>query len=334
MGLWTSTPTAALTRGMRAGLETVRVRSRAALAVASLLVFAGCAPTTHNLQVSKMGKNVSDAAMEQQLQTPGPVVLETVTSATWAVSLSGLLNLNDPQAADLKDREEPIAVYAHVLRHPVYGNFLVDTGVSARIVQSPSDYGLNWLLQKVMKLDQMALKKPTGEIVAGLNGPLAGVFFTHLHIDHISGMPDIGADVPLFVGTDEATASHYMHSATQGATNALLADKAPLQEWPFVQRTAPVGPDAFDAVLDIFGDASVFAIYTPGHTAGSTAYLVRSTQGPVLLVGDTSHTQWGWEHGVEPGNFTREHARNRENLRKLKTLVERHPGMQVRLGHQ
>ena len=77
-----------------------------------------------------------------------------------------------------------------------------------------------------------------------------------------------------------------------------MAGKAALQEWPFVPATAPVGPDAFDAVLDIFGDASVFAIHTPGHTAGSTAYLVRSTQGPILLVGDTSHTQWGWDHGV------------------------------------
>lgn len=301
---------------------------------AALLVLAGCASTTHPLQRAQMGKNVSDAAMEQQLQTPGPVVLESVTSATWAVSLSGLLNLKDPQAAGLKDREEPIAVYAHVLRHPVYGNFLVDTGVSTHIVHNPGDYGVNWLLQKVMKLEQLQLKKPTAEIVAGLNGPLSGVFFTHLHLDHIAGMPDIGADVPLFVGTNEATSTYYQHAATQGATNGLLAGKAPLQELPFAPRPAPLGQDAFEAVLDILGDGSLFAIYTPGHTPGSTSYLVRTPQGPVLLVGDTSHTQWGWDHGVEPGGFTREHARNRESLRKLKALVARHPGMRVRLGHQ
>ena len=261
------------------------------------------------------------------------------STVAWALAGSLLLagctaTPHPQQIASMGDRDEPIAVYAHVLRHPVHGNFLVDTGVSARIVQSPGDYGLNWLLQKAMKLDQMQLKKPTADIVAGLNGPLAGVFFTHLHIDHITGMPDIAANVPLFVGAGEATASHYMHAATQGATNTLLAGKAALQEWPFVPATAPVGPDAFDAVLDIFGDSSVFAIHTPGHTAGSTAYLVRSTQGPVLLVGDTSHTQWGWDHGVEPGKFTRDQARNRESLRKLKALVARHPGMQVRLGHQ
>lgn len=310
-----------------------RTGYRATLLVTLLLVF-GCTPTTHLLQPASMGKNVSDATMEQQVDVPGPVQLETITSATWAVPLSGLLNLKDPQAAHLQDRQEPISVYAHVLRHPVYGNFLVETGVSAKLLQRPDDYGLNWLLQKVMKFHQMQLQKPTADILASLDRPLAGVFLTHLHIDHVSGLPDVAADVPLYVGTHEATATYYQHSATQGAVNALLAGKAPLLEWPFAMRPEPLDKDTFEAVLDIFGDASVFAIYTPGHTAGSTAYLVRSTQGPVLLVGDTSHTQWGWDHGVEPGSYTRDQARNRDNLRKLKALVARHPGMRVRLGHQ
>ena len=311
----------------------LRTKYLAAAAV-SLVALSACTPTTHLMQPSQMGKNVSDAAMEQQLQIPGPVVLETVTSASWAVPLAGLVNLKDPQAAGLKDHEEPISVYAHVLRHPVHGNFLVDTGVSAKILQSPAEYGLNWLLQRGMKFERMQIKKPTAQIVAELNGPLAGVFLTHLHIDHVSGIPDIAPNVPLYIGTRESTASYVLYAATQGATDAILAGKAPLQELPFAMRPEPLAPDAFEAVLDIFGDGSVFAIYTPGHTAGSTAYLVRSTQGAVLLTGDNSHTQWGWDHGVEPGDYTQDHTRNRENLRKLKALVARHPGMQVRLGHQ
>ena len=244
------------------------------------------------------------------------------------------MNLKDPQALGLKDREEPIQVFAHVLRHPVHGNFLVDTGVSAKLAQDPGRVGLNWLLQKAMKLDQMKVVQGTADIVAGLPGPLAGVFFTHLHIDHISGMPDIDAKVPLFVGTHEATGQHAMHGFTQGATNALFEGKSPLQEWPFAMRAQPLAADSFEAVLDVFGDGSVYAIFVPGHTEGSTAYLVRSTQGPVLLVGDTSHTQWGWDHGVEPGDFTRDQLRNRASLQKLKALVARHPNIQVRLGHQ
>lgn len=297
-------------------------------------MLAACSSSTHPVERAKLGKNITDAVMEQQLDLPGPVVVETVVSAHWAAPLSGLVNLKDPQAAQLKDHDEPIKVFAHVLRHPVYGNFLVDTGVSAQLLNTPSEVGVNWMMQKAMNLNQMQLKKGTADIVAGLPGPLAGVFFTHLHIDHISGMPDIGAKVPLYIGTAESTGTHAIQVFTQGPTDALLKGKSTLQEWPFVMRAQPWGKDGFEAVLDVFGDGSVFAIYTPGHTDGSTAYLVRSTQGPVLLVGDTSHTQWGWDHGVEPGDFTRDHARNRDNLAKLKALVARHPGMQVRLGHQ
>lgn len=302
--------------------------------VLTIGVLVACSSTTHQTELSSLGKNVSDEVMEQQLAQPGPVQLETVVSAIWAVALSGLVNLKDPQAAALKDRDEPIQVFAHVLRHPVHGNYLVDTGVSTKLVNDPGSVGLNWLVQKVMKLDQMKMAKSTADIVAGLPGPLAGVFFTHLHIDHISGMPDIDAKVPLFVGTNESAGKHALHVFTQGATNALLEGKSALQEWQFAMRPLPLDTDSFEAVLDIFGDGSVYAIYTPGHTDGSTAYLVRSTNGPVLLVGDTSHTRWGWDHGVEPGDFTRDNVRNRTSLLKLKALVARHPSIQVRLGHQ
>ncbi len=72
----------------------------------------------------------------------------------------------------------------------------------------------------------------------------------------------------------------------------------------------------------------------PGHTPGSIAYLVRSTKGTVLLTGDTSHTRWGWEHAVEPGDYTVDQAANLASLRRLKALAARHPGIDVRFGHQ
>lgn len=46
-------------------------------------------------------------------------------------------------------------------------------------------------------------------------------------------------------------------------------------------------------VVDIFVDGSAFAISVPGHTPGSTAYVLRATKGPILLTGETCHTRWG-----------------------------------------
>ena len=143
-------------------------------------------------------------------------------------------------------------------------------------------------------------------------------------------MPDIADNVPLYIGRREASQPEWINLFVQASTDHLLQGKQPLHEWPF----QPDPQQRFDGVVDIFGDASVFAISVPGHTAGSTAYLIRSTQGPVLLTGDASHTRWGWEHGVEPGDFTRNNELNLQSLLQMKALVERHPQIEVRFGHQ
>ncbi len=54
----------------------------------------------------------------------------------------------------------------------------------------------------------------------------------------------------------------------------------------------------------------------------------------MLLTGDACHTRWGWEHTVEPGDYTRDNERNLKNLISMKKLVARHPKIDVRFGHQ
>ncbi|MES1205859.1 MAG: MBL fold metallo-hydrolase [Pseudomonadota bacterium] len=98
------------------------------------------------------------------------------------------------------------------------------------------------------------------------------------------------------------------------------------------RRADPSG--RFTGVLDLFGDGSLFAIWVPGHTAGSVAYVARTPRGPVLFTGDTSHTRWGWEHDVPPGKFSSDRERNATSLAALRGLAARHPALEVPLGHQ
>lgn len=302
------------------------------LSCALVLALQGCSLSSHPLGKSALGKASSSAEMERLIDLPGPIQLETINSADWSVSLSGLVNLESPEArqAGLKDREEPIQVYAYLLKHPQHGNFIVDTGVSRKLVDDPGKEGLNWLLRKAMHLEKLQVRKSTAEILQGMDGKLSGVFFTHLHIDHISGMPDIADDVPLYVGATESSETSLKNMFVRGASDQLLKDKQPLQEWHF----QPDPQNKFEGIVDVFEDGSVFAISVPGHSPGSTAFLIRSKHGPVLLTGDACITRWGWEHTVEPGDFTADHERNLKNLRSMKNLVARHPGIEVRLGHQ
>ena len=117
---------------------------------------------------------------------------------------------------------------------------------------------------------------------------------------------------------------------TEGTIDAALDGLPPVGELAF--RPDPDG--RFAGLIDVFGDASFWAIWTPGHTPGSTAYLARTPRGPVLFTGDTSHTSWGWENDVEPGTFTFDHEKNRQSLAQLRALVKEHPRIDVRLGHQ
>ena len=297
-----------------------------------LTLASACAASSHATRPAALGVPISGEAMEALLDRPGPVEVETIAGADWAVTRAGLIDLDHPtaRAAHLTDGDEPIQIFAHVIRHPTRGTFLIDTGVSRAIVDDPAGAGIGWLVGKAMHLEKMKLRTDTASLLAREPRPLAGVLFTHLHLDHISGLPDVPPGTPLFVGPGETSERRFLFLFSRSSIDNLLDGHQALDEYRF----APDPSGRFAGVLDLFGDGTVFAISVPGHTAGSAAYVVRTPRGPVLFTGDTCHTRWGWEHDVEPGSFSSDRPRNVASLTALRALAARHPGLDVRLGHQ
>lgn len=297
-----------------------------ALALLPLLAvpFLRTAPTSHGVVAAPLGVARTSAELDAVIDAPGPVTVESVVGADWEVPRSGLLNLDHPEAkkAGLKDGPEPIVVPLHAIRHPQRGLFLVDTGVERALRDDPKHAALSGVAARFLGVDKMKVRTDTASYLAGQK--VSGVFLTHLHLDHVSGLRDVPNDTPVFVGPGEATDKSLMHFVVRGYTDAALAGKGALNEWQF----------GSDGVLDVFGDGSVWAIHVPGHTAGSTAYLARTTTGPVLMVGDACHTTWGWEHGVEPGTYSEDQPRSASSLARLRALVAKHPRITVRVGHQ
>ena len=302
----------------------------AALLFASAL--AGCAPTSHPVTAATFGVPRRAAELESVVDQPGPVVVETVAAADWEVSRAGLINLDHPdaKAAGLADEPEPIKIYFHALRHPQRGLYIVDTGIERAQWANPDQAAIRGAVASFMNVDRMRIRVDTAGWLARQGQPLAGVLLTHLHLDHVSGMRDVPKGTPIYAGPGETSESAFLNLFVAPIIDDALEGQSSIRELSFTRD-----PDGrFDGVLDLFGDRTVWAIHVPGHTPGSTAYLARTPSGPVLMVGDASHTAWGWKHGVEPGTFSEDGPRSAESLRRLRALVERHPRISVRLGHQ
>jgi N-acyl homoserine lactone hydrolase len=290
----------------------------------------GCVASGHPTGDARWGNAASATSFEAIVEQPGPISVESVASASWQVPLSGMLNLQHPkaEAAGLHDSEQPITIYFHALRHPTRGLFIVDTGVE-RALGSP-DAAVRGVVAKLAKMDSIKVNIDLKTWLARQPEPLSGVFLTHLHLDHIMGMPDVPRGTPIFTGPGEARSHGALNLFTRPITDRVFAGQAPLAEWQF----QPDPAQRFAGVLDVFGDGSLWALHVPGHTPGSTAYVARTPQGPVLMAGDACHTSWGWEHQVEPGTFSKDQPQSAHSLAELEALAKRHPRIDVRLGHQ
>lgn len=258
------------------------------------------------------------------LARPARVTLETFESGRIRVRLSEVLDLEDPRAHELRDEETFVPVFAHLLHHDDLGDYLIDSGLD-RSFQTTTSGDIGGLFASRI----YAVQRPGEDIASRLlerHASLHGIFFTHLHPDHLSGATSLPKNIKYVAGPGETPKSvgfFFYEDALRGVTALQTFDFTHAPSMP------PLGP-----CIDVFGDGSLWAISTPGHTAGHVSYLIVTKSGPVLLTGDASHTRWGFEHGVAPGDFNdgkREDARR--SLDQLIAFSRAYPQVKVVLGH-
>jgi glyoxylase-like metal-dependent hydrolase (beta-lactamase superfamily II) len=289
-----------------------------------------CAVTSHPAQLVEVGQPSRLGAIAPALRSAGPIQFQKVVAANWAVNRGGLINLDDAKAkeAGLKDELEDIQIYFYVIDHPRFGRYLVDTGVETTMKDNPEKSPIGGFISRFLHMDKLVIHQTTGAWTKANPGPIKGIFLTHMHVDHIMGMPDLDPAIPIFIGPEESTHKLFKNIFVRGVTDDFLEGPRTFSELNFPE--AQDGP----AVIDFFGDQSLFILSVPGHTRGSLAFVVNASKGPQLIVGDTCHTRWGWENSVPPGNFSEDQTSNRTSIEALKNLSTAVPQIQVHLGHQ
>lgn len=118
------------------------------------------------------------------------------------------------------------------------------------------------------------------------------IVLSHLHLDHAGGLADFPNAKILVQRTEMEwayTCDFYQKAAYIRADFDLPLNYYLLEGWR-------------DDPYDIFGDGTVCIWYTPGHSPGHQALLIRMPKsGPILLTGDCCYTEEILNEDVLPG---------------------------------
>ncbi len=152
---------------------------------------------------------------------------------------------------------------------------------------------------------------------------------THGHNDHMGGNGAIKAKAPsveiMVHGADEELASGGVAAHVRSKFGGMpilrmLGDESIAAEreavlTQMIGRTAGVDRVLSDGdVVDLGGDVRLLAIHTPGHTAGSTCYLLEAEG--LLFTGDAVQAR-GWRPGVLPLYYEVSYLDSIKRIREL-----------------
>lgn len=188
----------------------------------------------------------------------------------------------------------------YLIHHSSEGYLLWDTGITDRLAGRPDG-------QNVPAIGQTWYRKQS--LVAALAAlgvkpaDVRYVAVSHVHPDHVGNVDEF-------------------------PDSTLIIQKA---EWDYAMTLPrkPFNPDRkvepIDGDKDLFGDGSVTALSTPGHTPGHQSLLVHLQKtGYVVLSGDAVHFQSNWDNRRVP-SFNYNSEQSLASMEKIaRILSEKH----------
>jgi len=122
---------------------------------------------------------------------------------------------------------------------------------------------------------------------------LKAVILSHGHLDHAGAIDNLkGTDVPIYLQKKEIEI--IKKAVAEGKKTAYIPEDFKVMDQLNIKGV--------DGVLDLFGDQTVVAFPTPGHTEGHQSLLVKQSKGlPLVLAADAMYTLENLQDAIPPG---------------------------------
>jgi glyoxylase-like metal-dependent hydrolase (beta-lactamase superfamily II) len=224
-----------------------------------------------------------------------------------------------------------IPVPAFLVEHPGAGALLIDTGLHPSVAIDPKQ-SLGRLLAYyyrglTMNSEQAA---PAQLRARGLDAAdVRFVLMTHMHADHASAISEFPAAT--FVLSKQEWDVLGDGKPTDGYVKRQYDFGFDYRTFDFESRDTDSFA-TFGRSFDLFGDGSVRAVFTPGHTHGHTSFVLRLREREVLVAGDAIYTERTLNESVLPYKMADEHQ-FRRSLKEIQRYRERTPGALIIPGH-
>jgi N-acyl homoserine lactone hydrolase len=212
------------------------------------------------------------------------------------------------RAGDDLDRKVRLPVPAYVVETDTE-RILIDTGLNPAAIADPAAYYDRPDVFAVATIEQQRSVAEQIDV-----DTLTRVVLTHLHWDHVGGLPLIPSSVPVVVQRSEWAAGH--------------DDAAVLRNFFLTRDYAEQDRELtlIDGDCDLLGDGSVELMLTPGHTPGHQSVRI----GEVVLGIDVAHYDSGLDDHRFPV-FADDHEQQGRSAERLRAM--RDSGLTVIPGH-
>ena len=309
-------------------MKRVKTAVLAATVLVTLLLFVSLIIVWPSISLPRRPFSAPEASYhswDDILSHPQPITIRTYSTGIMQTSRSAIMNLEHEQAQDIEDKVIKIPVNVGIIQHQEFGAYLIDAGLDKAYVHNPHGTIRGLMVKSYLGKGSQEPNTHIAAILDQESSQLEGVFLTHLHTDHTAGIVDLPKDIPYVAGMNERYVNYRFFMQSDH-----LAGIDELQEIDF---TGAIDLPPLGKGVDVFGDGSLWAISSSGHSAGHVIFLINGIDEQVLFTGDACNDHYQFETGIGPGYYSSDLEGGQEVLERIILFKERYPEVKLVYGH-